>query len=340
MGIFNFIKGGVRELAIARPDDAKGLMVYKHTDPTIPNKAQLTVGMDEVALFFKDGVFVGLLNAGRHTLESSNIMFLNRLVDSFTGGDVFKAEVWFVTTREMAGFKFGGRIGNVEDPKSKLAIETMVHGDYSMQVIDPVKLIGFYGQRSVAVDEEFNGWFRQQLLKTFRDAIASLLVEKKLPLLDVTSSALNGEIEKEVLQAVQSKVDSYGIRIAGIGNFVVSIQEKDAETLKGFYADAARIQMTGGLQGYQQYAAGKAMMGAGEGMAKGGDGGSAAVGAGLGVGVAMANMFSHQQGAPAQQPVSAPSLEDRLKKLKSLKDQGLIDDQEYAAKRAELLKDM
>lgn len=342
MGIFSFIKGGVRELAIARPDAAKGLMVYKHPDPTIPNKAQLTVGMDEVALFFKDGVFVGQLAAGRHTLESSNIMFLNRLVDSFTGGDVFKAEVWFVTTREMAGFKFGGRIGNVEDPKSALAIETMVHGDYSVQVTDPTKLIAFYGQRSVAVDEEFNGWFRQQLLKTFRDSIASLLVEKKLPLLDVTSSALNDEIEKTVLQAVQPKVEPYGVRIAGIGNFVVSIQEEDAATLKGYYADAARIRMTGGLQGYQQYAAGKAMLGAGEGMAQGnGDGGGASLGAGLGVGMAMANMFTQNQGAAAQQQQApGPSLEDRLKKLKSLKEQGLIGDEEYNAKRAEILKEV
>ena len=43
--------------------------------------------------------------------------------------------------------------------------------------------------------------------------------------------------------------------------------------------------------------------------------------------------------APAAAP-AAPTLEDRLKKLKSLKEAGLIDDQEYATKRAELLKDI
>ena len=37
MGLIDFVKGGVRELAIARPDAAKGLIVYKHSDPTIPN---------------------------------------------------------------------------------------------------------------------------------------------------------------------------------------------------------------------------------------------------------------------------------------------------------------
>src|SRR5690606_4852849 len=43
MGIISFIKGGVQELAIARPDSAKGHWVYKHPDQTIPMKAQLTV---------------------------------------------------------------------------------------------------------------------------------------------------------------------------------------------------------------------------------------------------------------------------------------------------------
>src|SRR5579872_926340 len=155
MGLMDFVKGGVRELAIARPDDRKALLVYKHPDQTIPNKAQLTVGMDEVAMFFRDGQFVGQVGAGRHTLESSNIPFLNILIDKFTGGNVFKAEVWFVTTREVAGFKFGGRIGDVEDPKSGLAIQTMVHGEYSLQVTDPSQAIQFFGQRSFASEDEF-----------------------------------------------------------------------------------------------------------------------------------------------------------------------------------------
>src|SRR5688500_4636430 len=85
MGIISFIKGGIQEMAIARPDEAKNLLVYKHPDPTIPMKAQLTVEPDEVALFFRDGKFQGQLAAGRHTCETSNIPFLNKLIDWGTG---------------------------------------------------------------------------------------------------------------------------------------------------------------------------------------------------------------------------------------------------------------
>ena len=80
--------------------------------------------------------------------------------------------------------------------------------------------------------------------------------------------------------------------------------------LKQLYKDAAQIRMAGGMQGFQQLAAGKAMMGAGEGMAKGGgDGGGGNPclgGAGLGVGMGMASMFEQNANQePDQRPAAA-----------------------------------
>src|SRR5690348_10331372 len=141
MGIINFVKGGVKELAIARPDEAKGDIIYKHPDQTIPMKAQLTVDSDELALFFKDGKFVGQFGPGRHTLDGASIPFLGQLVDKFTDGNVFLAEIFFVNTREMTDVKFGGQIGKVRDVQSGLLVQMMVHGTFSARVIDPPKLV-------------------------------------------------------------------------------------------------------------------------------------------------------------------------------------------------------
>ena len=120
MGVIDWFKRGVGELMIARPDEAKAFVVWKHPDPTIPMKSQLTVMADEQAIFMRDGKVVGTLGPGRHTLDSSNIPFLSNLVDSFTGGRLFITEVFFVTTRENTGVRFGGPIGNVEDPARRL----------------------------------------------------------------------------------------------------------------------------------------------------------------------------------------------------------------------------
>jgi len=309
MGLINFIKKGVQELMIARPDSAKGFAIYKHPDQTVPKFAQLTVDSDEVAIFFKDGKVVGKLPPGRHTLDSSNIPFLSNLVDSFTGGNVLIAEVFFVSTRLFPGVKFGGRIGSVEDPKSGVPVETMVHGEFAVQIMDPETLIiGLVGMQQ-ADNEAFFSWFKQQVLKVIRDQTAELIVKQKWPLLDVVSGAYTEEIEATVLEGVKKYVEQYGVRIAQLGNFVLGIKDEDEKNLKKLYTDAAYVRMAGGMQGFQQFAAGKAMLGAGEGMAKGdgggGGGGALLGGAGLGVGFGMAGMFQ-QQAMMAQQQQQAP----------------------------------
>lgn len=311
MGIFNFVQKGAQELFIARPDAAKGLIVYKHPDPTIPMKAQLTVMDDECAFFFKEGHMVGKVEGGRRvTLETLNLPFLDQIVDKFTGGNVFKAEIWFVTMREMAGFKFGGRIGAVEDPKSGVPVETRVFGNFSLQVVNPEKTIQFFGTRQLHTEDEFEGFFRDQVLKVIRERIADLLVKKKWPLLDVTSGAYTEELEVEAIAGAKTHLEGYGVQMVKMGNFEVSIDEDDAANLKKLYTDAAYVRMSGGMAGFQQFSAGKAMMGAGEGMAKGGGegGGGMLGGAALGVGMGMAQMFqqqAQQPAAPAQAPQGA-----------------------------------
>ena len=47
MGIKDFLKRGMKEMMIARPDEAKDYAIYKHPDQTVPTYAQLTVDSDE-----------------------------------------------------------------------------------------------------------------------------------------------------------------------------------------------------------------------------------------------------------------------------------------------------
>jgi membrane protease subunit (stomatin/prohibitin family) len=266
-------------------------------------KSQLTVEADEKAIFFRDGKVVKVMDAGRYTLDSSNLPFLSNLVDRFTGGNLFITEVFFVNIREHTGIKFGGRIGHVEDPKSGVPVETMVHGEFSIRVVDPEKLIvGLVGMGR-AESFQVKAWMKEQVLKILRDRIAELIVKEKWPLLDVTSGAYTEEIEKNALAGLGQHVESYGMEIVRFGNFVIGIDEEDADNLKSLYRDAAYLKTVGGVGNYQRFAAGKAMMGAGEGMAKGGGeggegggGGGLLGGAGLGVGFGLAQMLVRDQG--------------------------------------------
>lgn len=341
MGIISFIKGGVSELAIARPDAAKDQWVYKHPDQTIPMKAQLTVDSDEVALFFKDGKFVGSFSAGRHTLDASNIPFLGQLVDKFTGGNVFICEVFFVTTRELASIKFGTSIGDVQDPQTQLRVRLMVHGEFSARVIDPTKLvIGLVGQRATTNDG-FLGWFKSQVQKTMKDGIAELIVKQSWPMMKVTSGAYTDEIEESTLQAVRRHIEPYGVEIIRFGDFSISMDQADKDRLDKLVERMAYVNASGGMAGYQQLAQAEMMMGAAEGMKRGGDGGGAFQGAGIGMGFAMAGQMAGMMGnANANQARPTESREQimsTLKQLGELKAAGILTDAEFEAKKKELL---
>ena len=310
MGVMDWFKRGVQEMMVARPDGTKSQIVWKHPDSTVPMKSQLTVEADEKAIFFRDGKVVEVMDAGRYTLDSSNLPFLSNLVDSFTGGNVFISEIFFVNTREHPGIKFGGRIGHVEDPKSGVPVETMVHGEFSFRVVDPEKLI--LGLVGMGRAESFmvKSWMKEQVLKVIRDNIAELIVKEKWPLLDVTSGAYTEEIEQSVIAKMDHHVEDYGVDIVRLGNFVIGIDDEDADNLKSLYRDAAYLRTVGGVDGYQKFAAGKAMMGAGEGMAKGGGGGGGDSGlmggAGMGVGFGLAQMMVRDtQGGETLAPAAA-----------------------------------
>ncbi|MFW5878920.1 MAG: SPFH domain-containing protein [Myxococcota bacterium] len=301
MGLFSAIKGEARRAFIARGDEFKNDIIYKHPDSNIRWGSQLTVMADEQALFMRDGRVVGTIGPGRHTLEASNFPFLSMLIDAVTGGNLFITEVYFVSTREVSQIKFGGPIGDVRDASTGLAIGTMVHGDFSIKVNDPERLvIGLVGLQRTTNDA-FIGWFKNLLLKTIRDHTAELMVKKQWPLLDVTSGAYTEEIEEAVIEGAKKHIDGYGLSVVRLGNFTIAIKPEDEQVIKKFKKDSAYSRLAGG---FQQYAAGAAMLGAGEGMAQGGGGGeggggAALGGAGLGVGFGMANMFMAQQ---AQQP--------------------------------------
>jgi membrane protease subunit (stomatin/prohibitin family) len=342
MGIFDSLKSEAQRNFIARADAAKDAIIYKYPERNVRMMTQLTVQADEVCLFLKDGVMVGKLGPGRHTLETNNVPFISALLEKATGGNLFIAEIYFVSLREFSQVKFGGPVGDLRDPESGLGIGTMVYGDFSLKVNDPEKLIlGLVGLRS-ADNDDFLGWFKSQVLKVTRDRIAELIVKKKWPLLDVTSGAYTEEIETEVIAATGAHTDSYGVQIVRFGNFTLSIKPEDEATLKKLSKDVAYSRLAGG---FQQYAQGQAMLGAAEGMAKGGGegtgSGNAMGGMGMGMGMGMAQMFMNQQSqqhaAPPAQ-AAGPSVMDRLKQLNDLKAAGLVTEEEFNAKKAELMK--
>jgi membrane protease subunit (stomatin/prohibitin family) len=281
MGIF----GEMRREFIARPDQAKSQILYKWPDTNIRKWTQLTVEQDELAVFFRDGRVQGTINPGRCTLDSSEIPFLGMLVDAASGGNVFKTEIYFISTREFPNLPFGGMIDNVVDPATGLAVGLRVFGEYSLRVVEPQSLIlNLVGTQNVHTNDQVTDWMREQLLKVLRTDVTSHIVSQNWPILGI--AAHTDEIEQATLGRVQGFVNTYGLQIVRLGNFTISIKEEDEEALKRFRRDVQYTKLAGG---YQQYSVGQALQGVGEGAAQGGGSSNPAIlGIGLGLGQTVA----------------------------------------------------
>ena len=266
---------------IAVPDDRKNQIVFKWPDHNIRKMTRAIVNADEMALFVNTGQVVATMGPGRHQIDADEIPGLGVLIDWATGGNAYKAELYFVGTREYASNPFGGRIDDVQDPQTGMIVTLRVFGDYSMKVKDPVALItNLLGTVDVSDNDAVTGWMSDQLLKVMRTHMTVQIVRNGWPILGL--SAYTPDIEKEVVAAGNEQLASYGVEVIRMGNFDINLSAEDEAQLKTLAKDTAYSRLAGS---FQQYAAGEMALGAGEGMAQGGGAlGGAFLGAGLGLG--------------------------------------------------------
>jgi membrane protease subunit (stomatin/prohibitin family) len=240
MGVFDFVRNGVREMMISRPDSRKFLIVYKHPDQNVPFYSQLTVDSDECAVFFKDGRVVGVLPPGRVTLQTDNIPFLNALVTSYTGGQVFIAEVFFVKTSPLRSVPFGGPIGDMLDPLTGEQVEPRIFGEMSVVVVDPVKfIIGYSGQAAAGDNDAVLGWIKGLFMNGVKTTLGELCDSEGKSLLQAVS--LTSRLAAAFVAHAPDLAD-IGVRILQVGQFNINFSDDDRQRLVAANAEIAKAQ--------------------------------------------------------------------------------------------------
>ncbi|MGO9837036.1 MAG: SPFH domain-containing protein [Polyangiaceae bacterium] len=339
MGVFDFVRNGVREMMVARPDSQKSLIVYKHPDQNVPMYSQLTVDSDECAVFFRDGRVVGVLPPGRVTLQTDNIPFLNALVTSYTGGQVFIAEVFFVKTSPVRSVPFGGPIGDMLDPLTGEQVQPRIFGEMSVVVVDPVRfIVGYSGQAAAGDNDAVLAWIKGLFMNGVKTTLGELCDSEGKSLLQAVS--LTSRLAAAFVAHAPDLAD-VGVKILQVGQFNINFSDDDRQRLVAANAEIAKAQRQVrvkqiGVAGsaadaqarqfqldqqfgqdsryvkelagsYQAYAAGQAVMGAGKGMAEHGVGGGvAALGAQMAVGMGVGNAMSGGLVQPSPAPTFSP----------------------------------
>src|SRR5215470_17246081 len=289
---------------IAVPDDRKGQIVFKWPDVTIRRFTHAIVNADEVAMFVNTGQIVQTMGPGRHQIDANELPGLGMIIDFATGGNAYRAELYFIGTREYTGFKFGGRIDDVQDPRSGLIVTLRVFGDYALRVIDPARLVtNLTATVDVTDNERIAGWVSDQLLKVLRTNVTTQVVANGWPILGL--SVHSPEIEQAAITSTNGQLEAYGLALTRMGNFDINLAPEDAAQLKQLAKDTSYSQLAGG---FQQYAAGEMALGAGQGMAQGGGATDGAfLAAGFGVAGGLAGMGQQAAPPPPPAPGAAPA---------------------------------
>ncbi|MEA3397459.1 MAG: SPFH domain-containing protein [Chloroflexota bacterium] len=264
--------------------------------------SQVIVRESQAAVFFRDGKALDVFGAGRHTLTTANIPGLTGLIGkAFSGQTPFKAEVYFVTMRELTDMKWGtAQPITIPDPILGMARVTG-YGTYSLQVTDPQLFVAkIVGTQSLYNTRDIEGFFRSMVLTKLIDLIGEM----------GKSVIQMAAFVEELAAGVRAKAaEEFASRGVTLNSFYVESISPTEETAKAIDARAS-MGAIGDMHGYMQYQTAQAIRETAQKEGGGTAATGAELGAGLGMGAAMAQMMGQAMRAPAPAaaaPAAAPA---------------------------------
>ncbi len=287
MGLLEKIRGEFVDI-VEWIDDTRHTLVWRF--PRYHNQikygAQLIVRPGQVAVFVDRGRLADVFQPGQYELKTANIPVLSTLQGWKFGFDSpFKAEVYFVSTRQVTDLKWGTpNPVMLRDPEFG-PVRMRAFGTYTLKASDPKALL----KELVGTDGSFEADEVSELMRSMIvSAFSELLAKKQLAALDVAANFHT--LSEEVRNAVVAKVDDeYGLDVPQLIIVNVSFPEAVERALD----TRTSMSVTGDLGRYQQYQMGSALtLAAGSGGGSGGGGGGgAAEGMGAALGFALANQM-------------------------------------------------
>jgi len=258
--------------------------------------SQLIVRESQAAVFFRDGKALDVLGPGRHTITTANVPLLVDLIGkAFSGETPFKAEVYFVTTRELLDMKWGTPEPiTIRDAVLRMA-RLRAFGTYAVQIIDPQLFVNkIVGTQSLSRTSDVEKFLRSIIITKLTD----LLGEMGKSILDIP--AMFEELGAGVRAKAADDFAARGINLTAVYIESISPTEETAKAID----EAAAMGAIGDMSAYMQFQAARAMRDAAQqqgGEAGGLTGAGVGLGAGAGMGMAMAQMMGQAMQQPQQQ---------------------------------------
>jgi membrane protease subunit (stomatin/prohibitin family) len=315
-------------------EDADGVLAYRFPmqDFEIKYGAQLTVRESQMALFVDEGRIADVFTPGRYKLTTQTLPLLTNLKNwDKLFQSPFKSDVYFYSTRLQLNQKWGTANPITIRDKEFGAVRMRAFGIYSYRIADPKAFyLNISGTREVYTTADLEGQLRNSIVSSITD----LFGESGIAFLDMAAN--QDELGTRLRTKVEPMFQQYGLALDRFQVENVSLPEELQKVLD------QRIGMgvVGDMGRYTQFQTAQSIP-----IAAANEGGAAGIGAGLGAGMAIgqsmgSGIATATAGAKpaAAAAATAADVTSAIEKLHELMTKGILTQEEFAAKKTELLK--
>ncbi len=346
MGLMSFIKKQFIDIIQWTEGDAtagQSVLAWRFpiADMEIQYGGSLTVRESQMAVFVNEGKVADVFGPGMYKLTTQTLPVLTYLKNwDKLFESPFKSDVYFFSTRQQIDQRWGTQQPVTIRDKDFGAVRLRAFGNYAYKIVDP-KLFHqqISGTREQYTAAELDGQLRGLMLQHISDAVA----QSGIPFLDLAANQV--EFAKALQEATAPSFEAIGLKLEGVTLQNVSLPEE----LQKILDQKICMGMIGQNMGqFMQYQTAQSLPEMAKGAAAGGGiaGDAMGLGAGVALGQVMAQQLqaglapaAHAAAAPAASAAQSPDdVMGLLEKLGDLKAKGILTDEEFSAKKAELLK--
>jgi membrane protease subunit (stomatin/prohibitin family) len=340
MGLLDFIKKQFIDV-IQWTEASDGTLAWRYPmqDMEIQNGGVLVVRESQMALFVNEGKVADVFGPGTHKLTTQTLPLLTNLKNWDKLFDSpFKSDVYFFSTRQQIDQKWGTPQPITIRDADFGAVRLRAFGNFNYRVAQPALFhTEISGTRDSYSVEDVDGQLRGLVLQNISAAIAG----SGVAFLDLAANQMS--FAQALTKQLAPEFEKIGLKLEGMTVQSVSLPEE----LQKIMDQKIGMGMVGGDMGkFMQYQTAQAIPKFAEGAGHGGGiaGDAMGLGAGVALGQVMAqNLQAGLQAAPAAAQAAAAGVKPdevmaTLEKLADLKGKGILTQEEFDAKKAELLK--
>jgi membrane protease subunit (stomatin/prohibitin family) len=300
MGLMDKIRGELIDI-IEWLDDSRDTIVWRFPryENEIKMGAKLVVRESQTAVFVNEGSVADTYPPGTYTLQTENMPILSTLKGWKYGfHSPFKAEVYFVNTRQFTDMKWGTQNPVIVRDAEFGMVRLRAFGAYSARVVDATKLL----RELVGTDPQFRTEEVQEYLRqTIVGRLGSALATAQVPMLDL--AAHQDVIGTKLAGVLSEELAAIGIAIPKFIIENISVPPEVEEALD----KRTQMGIVGNLDQYTKFQAANALEDAANNSGGAGEG----IGLGLGMAVGQRAAASLTPTAPAPAPAGPPPLPTR-----------------------------